>query len=66
MVRNGTLAKRINDAAWDEFRHWLDYFGRIYGKVTVPVPPQYASQECSRLRRKGHLGALSEPTHHPR
>lgn len=31
MVRNGTLAKRINDAAWDEFRHWLDYFGRIYG-----------------------------------
>jgi len=29
------------------FRNWLEYFGAKFGKVTVAVPPQYTSQNCS-------------------
>ncbi len=47
MVRNRKLAKSITDASWSMFRRWLEYFGTIYGVVTVPVPPQYTSQKCS-------------------
>ncbi|MEB3292875.1 MAG: transposase [Synechococcales bacterium] len=48
LVRNRHLAKSISDAGWSIFRHWLEYFGKKYGKVTVAVPPQYTSQNCSR------------------
>lgn len=47
MVKNHCLAKSINDAGWYQFRMWLEYFGLVFGKVTVAVPPQYTSQECS-------------------
>jgi putative transposase len=47
MVRNHCLAKSINDASWYQFRGFLEYFGRVFGKVTVAVAPQYTSQECS-------------------
>lgn len=47
LVRNRHLAKSISDAGWSMFRQWLEYFGRKYGKVTVAVPPQYTSQDCS-------------------
>lgn len=47
LVKNHCLAKSINDAAWYQFRVWLEYFGRKFGKITVAVPPQYTSQECS-------------------
>lgn len=47
MVRNGKLAKSISDAGWSQFRQWLEYFGKVFGKATVAVPPQYTSQECS-------------------
>ncbi|WP_448533643.1 RNA-guided endonuclease InsQ/TnpB family protein [Parathermosynechococcus lividus] len=47
MVKNHCLAKSINDAGWYQFRKWLEYFGRKFGKVTVAVPPQYTSQKCS-------------------
>jgi len=47
MVRNHCLAKSINDAGWYQFRMWLEYFGRVFGKVTVAVPPQYTSQQCA-------------------
>ena len=47
LVRNRHLAKSISDAGWSTFRHWLEYFGKKYGKVTVAVPPQYTSQNCS-------------------
>jgi putative transposase len=47
MVRNRFLAKSISDAAWSAFRDWLEYFGKVFGVVTVAVPPHYTSQNCS-------------------
>jgi putative transposase len=47
MVRNHCLAKSITDAGWYQFRVWLEYFGRIFGRITIAVPPAYTSQECS-------------------
>jgi putative transposase len=61
-VKNHKLAKSISDASWSMFRDWIEYFGRVFGKVTVAVPPQYTSQNCSicgTLVKK----ALSERTH---
>ncbi|AFZ13308.1 transposase, IS605 OrfB family [Crinalium epipsammum PCC 9333] len=47
MVKNHCLAKSINDASWYQFRIWLEYFGKVFKRVTVAVDPQYTSQECS-------------------
>ncbi len=47
MSRNHCLAKSINDAGWYQFRVWLEYFGKIFGRITIAVPPAYTSQECS-------------------
>ena len=47
MVKNHCLAKSIQDAGWYQFRVWLEYFGKKYGKATIAVPPAYTSQECS-------------------
>ena len=47
MVKNPNLAKSISDAAWRMFFDWLEYYGQIFGKIVVPVPPQWSSQECS-------------------
>ena len=47
MVKNHCLAKSINDASWYQFRIWIEYFGKVFKKVTVAVNPQYTSQECS-------------------
>ncbi len=47
MVKNRHLAKSISDAAWGEFRRWLEYFGKVFGVATVAVPPHYTSQKCS-------------------
>jgi len=46
MVKNHCLAKSINDASWYQFRIWLEYFGKVFEKITVAVNPQYTSQEC--------------------
>ncbi len=48
MTKNHCLAKSINDASWYQFRVWIEYFGKVFKKVTVAVNPQYTSQECSR------------------
>ena len=32
MVKNHCLAKSINDASWYQFRVWLEYFGKVFGK----------------------------------
>ncbi|MDS3860532.1 transposase [Thermosynechococcaceae cyanobacterium BACA0444] len=53
MVKNRHLAKSISDAAWGEFRRWVEYFGQVFGVVTVAVPPQYTSQECSNCGAMG-------------
>ncbi len=47
MVKNHCLAKSINDASWYQFRVWIEYFAKVFEKVTVAVNPQYTSQECS-------------------
>jgi len=47
MVKNHKLAKSISDASWSMFRQWVEYFGKVFGKVTIAVPPQYTSQNCS-------------------
>jgi putative transposase len=47
MVKNHCLAKSINDASWYQFRIWIEYFAKVFRKVTVAVNPQYTSQECS-------------------
>lgn len=62
MVKNHKLAKSISDASWSMFRDWVEYFARVFGKVTVAVPPHYTSQNCSTcgtLVKK----ALSTRTH---
>jgi putative transposase len=47
MVKNRCLAKSINDASWYQFRVWLEYFGKVFGKITIAVPASGTSQECS-------------------
>ncbi len=47
MVKNHCLAKFISDAGWYQFRVWLEYFAKVFGRVTVAVKPAYTSQECS-------------------
>ncbi len=46
-VKNRHLAKSISDAAWTQFREWVEYFGKVFGVVTVAVLPHYTSQNCS-------------------
>jgi len=41
------LAKSINDASWYQFRVGLEYFAKVFEKITIVVNPQYISQECS-------------------
>ena len=43
MVKNHCLAKSINDASWYQFRVWLEYFAKVFEKITVAVNPQYTS-----------------------
>ena len=47
LVKNHCLAKSINDAGWYQFRVWLEYFGKVFKRITVAVEPAYTSQECS-------------------
>ena len=47
MVKNHCLAKSINDASWYMFRVWLEYFGKVFGRITVAAPANGTSQECS-------------------
>lgn len=46
MVKNHCLAKSISDASWYQFRVFLEYFGRVFGRITIAVNPAYTSQEC--------------------
>ncbi|KAM3114408.1 RNA-guided endonuclease InsQ/TnpB family protein [Phormidesmis sp. 146-33] len=62
MVKNHCLAKSINDASWYQFRVWIEYFGKVFGRITIAVNPQYTSQECSRCGEVVRK-ALSTRTH---
>jgi putative transposase len=62
MVRNHKLAKSINDSGWYQFRKWIEYFGVKFGKITIAVPPQYTSINCSNCGEKV-AKTLSTRTH---
>lgn len=62
LVRNRHLAKSIHDAAWSQFGNWLLYYGKVFGKPVVKVPPAYTSQDCSACGNRVKK-ALSERTH---
>ncbi|MEG4533351.1 transposase [Microcoleus sp. D2_18a_D3] len=62
MVKNHKLAKSISDAGWSQFAQWLEYFGNVYGKTVIAVPPQYTSQDCSSCGNTV-LKTLSTRTH---
>ena len=66
MVRNRHLAKSICDAAWSQFRTWVEYFGKVFGVVTVAVLPDYTSQNCSNCGKvvKKALSARTHTCHH--
>jgi putative transposase len=66
LMRNRKLAKSISDAAWSAFRDWLEYFGKVFGVVTVAVPPQYTSQNCSNCGEvvKKSLSQRTHRCHH--
>lgn len=62
LVRNRHLAKSIHDAAWSQFASWLLYYGKVFGKPVVKVPPAYTSQDCSACGNRVKK-SLSERTH---
>ena len=62
MVKNHRLAKSISDAAWRQFFEWLEYYGQVFGKIVITVPPQYTSSECSSCHRIVKK-SLSQRTH---
>ncbi len=47
LVKNRTLAKAINDAAWGRFLAWLNYYGRLHDIAVIAVDPAFTSQQCS-------------------
>jgi putative transposase len=47
MAKNHCLAKSIHDAGWYQFRSWLEYFGKVFGRTTIAVNPAHTSQRCS-------------------
>ncbi|MGA9378637.1 MAG: transposase, partial [Phormidium sp.] len=51
-----------SDAAWTAFRQWLEYFGKVFGVVTVAVSPHYTSADCSNCG-KSVKKSLSQRTH---
>ena len=62
LVRNRHLSKSINDAGWYQFRKWIEYFGRKFGKITIAVPPHFTSQDCPECGRRTKK-SLSNRTH---
>lgn len=47
MVKNHCLAKSVSDASWYQFRMFVEYFGKVFARITIAVNPACTSQECS-------------------
>ena len=62
LVKNHKLAKSISDASWSMFIDWVEYFAKLHKIVTVAVPPQYTSQDCSGCGERVKK-TLSQRTH---
>ena len=39
IVKNHSLAKSVSDASWYQFRMFLEYFGKVFGRITIAVNP---------------------------
>lgn len=50
LLKNHCLAKSISDASWYQFREWIEHFAAKFGRISVAVPPQYTSQQCSQCK----------------
>jgi transposase len=71
LAKEFDIAKKLNsqarqssaERAWSAInRYWVEYFGKVFGKVTVAVPPHYTSQNCSSCGTMVKK-SLSERTH---
>ncbi len=62
MIKNHCLAKSIADASWGIFSQWLSYYGSVFGRPVIKVPPAYTSQDCSSCGKRVQK-SLSERTH---
>ena len=47
LVLNRSSAKSISDAAWSQFTSYLQYFGKVFGRIVIAVPADYTSTDCS-------------------
>ena len=52
MVKCHNRAKSISDASWYQFRLWIEYFAKKFGKAAIAVPPHNTSQECCICGKK--------------
>ncbi|MFD8915741.1 RNA-guided endonuclease InsQ/TnpB family protein [Streptomyces sp. NPDC059575] len=56
MVKNGSLARAISDAAWAEFRSMLEYKAQWYGREVIAIDRWFPSSRlcsaCGTLRDK--------------
>jgi len=61
MLRNGSLARAISDAAWSEFRSLLEYKAKWYGRDVIAVDRWFPSSKlcsvCRSVRDKMPLNA---------
>lgn len=48
MMKNHHLAKAIGSSSWYLFRCWLEYYGKVFGRVVIAIDPKNTSQNCSQ------------------
>ncbi len=56
MVKNGSLARAISDAAWSDFRNMLEYKAAWYGREVIAIDRFFPSSKlcsaCGTLQRR--------------